>query len=212
MKSVLAYGDSLTWGYDPTGPGRHARGNRWPVVLGEALGAGVEVIAEGLNGRTTAFDDHLGEADRNGARVLPMLLTSHKPLDLVVIMLGTNDLKPAVCGSAIGARQGMSRLVSIVRHHDWSLGARIPGVLIVAPPPFRQTDNSEFAEMFAGGVEESLKLAPNYAALADELACGFYDTSGIARTTPLDGIHLDAANTRAVGAALASVVAQMLET
>lgn len=210
MKTVLAYGDSLTWGYDPKGPGRHARENRWPVTLADALGGRAEVIAEGLNGRTTAFDDHLGDADRNGARVLPTVLATHKPLDLVIIMLGTNDLKPAVAGQAMAAKQGMARLVSIVRHHDWTPGTGVPEVLIVSPPPFCETNNPDFAAMFAGKIEESRMLGSMYADLADELECGFYDASTVAKTTPLDGIHLEAEYSKAIGKALAPVVSLML--
>ncbi|RWD43872.1 MAG: arylesterase, partial [Mesorhizobium sp.] len=76
MKTILCYGDSLTWGYDAAGLGRHALEDRWPSVLEAALGEGIEVIAEGLNGRTTAFDDYLAGADRNGARTLPTILTT----------------------------------------------------------------------------------------------------------------------------------------
>ena len=72
MKTILCYGDSLTWGYSAEGPSRHALDDRWPSVLQAELGEGVQVIAEGLNGRTTAFDDHLAGEDRNGARVLPI--------------------------------------------------------------------------------------------------------------------------------------------
>ncbi len=210
MKTVLAFGDSLTWGYDPEGPGRHLRDNRWPVALAKALDGRAEVIAEGLNGRTTAFDDHLGEADRNGARVLPMLLTSHKPIDLVIVMLGTNDLKPAIAGHAIAAKQGMGRLVGLIRRHDWSLGASAPAALIVSPPPFCETDNADFAAMFESRIGESRLLAGMYADLARELGCGFFDAGTVAATTPLDGIHLDADNTRAIGEALAPVAAEML--
>jgi len=210
MKTVLAFGDSLTWGFDPTGPRRHAPENRWPVALADALGGRVDVIAEGLNGRTTAFDDHLGDCDRNGARVLPTLLATHKPLDLVIIMLGTNDLKPAVHGQAIAAKQGMARLASIVRTHDWTLGAQVPGVLLVAPPPIRETDNPDFGAMFAGRIEESHMLASMYADLADDLECGFFDAATVSQTTSIDGIHLDAANTKAIGKALAPVVSLML--
>ncbi|MFZ2102792.1 MAG: SGNH/GDSL hydrolase family protein [Oricola sp.] len=209
MKTVLAFGDSLTWGYDPVSPGRHAREDRWPSALAEALGGRAEVIAEGLNGRTTAFDDHLGDADRNGARVLPTLLATHKPLDLVIIMLGTNDLKPAIAGSAIAAKQGVERLVSIVHRHDWTAG-EAPDVLIVAPPPFCETANPDFAAIFAGTIEESHMLGSMYADLADEMECGSFDASTVAKTTPLDGIHLDAANTKAIGKALAPVVSLML--
>ncbi|MEC9342890.1 MAG: SGNH/GDSL hydrolase family protein [Pseudomonadota bacterium] len=211
MKTVLAFGDSLTWGYDPEGLGRHDRENRWPVALGAGLAGAAEVIAEGQNGRTTAFDDHLGEADRNGARILPVLLTSHKPLDLVVIMLGTNDLKPATAGPAVAARQGMEKLASLVRKHDWSPGASAPGVLIVSPPPFCKTENAVFAAMFDAQIEESRKLAGYYADLARDLDCGFFDAGSVAETSPLDGIHLDARNTRAIGKALVAPVARMLE-
>ena len=104
MKTILCFGDSLTWGYDPVGPGRHAHDVRWPSVLEAELGGKARVIAEGLNGRTTVFDDFAAGADRNGARVLPTLLTSHAPLDLVIIMLGTNDMKPFICGHAFMPR------------------------------------------------------------------------------------------------------------
>ena len=211
MKTMLCYGDSLTWGYDAEGPGRHAYENRWPSALQRALGNNVRVVAEGLNGRTTAFDDHLADADRNGARILPTLLATHAPLDLVVILLGSNDMKPFICGRAIGAKQGMERLVEIVRGLAYPLEAAAPHVLIVSPPPLSATDNADFDAMFDGCIGESQKLAGLYAALADELGCGFFDAGGVAETTPLDGVHLDAANTRAIGEALAPVVRVMLE-
>lgn len=211
MKSVLCYGDSLTWGYDPEGPGRHALQDRWPSVLQAELGAAVHVVAEGLNGRTTAFDDHLAGADRNGARILPTALTSHAPLDLVVIMLGANDMKPWIHGNAIAARQGMERLVDIVRGHDYPLGEPTPKILLVAPPPLCPTDNFEFGEMFSGGDKTSRHLAPLYETVAQETGCGFFDAGTVAETSPLDGVHLDAQNTRRIGAALAPLVRQMLE-
>lgn len=210
MKTVLAFGDSLTWGYDPESGRRHLRENRWPMALADALGGRVEVIAEGLNGRTTAFDDHLGDGDRNGARTLPMVLDTHKPVDLVVIMLGTNDLKPSVHGLAFTARQGIEKLVSLVRNHDWSFEMETPGILIVAPPPFCDSANPDYAAMFAGKVSESRMLGSMYADVADDLECGFFDASTVASTSPIDGIHLDAENTRAIGKALAPVVSLML--
>ncbi len=94
MKVVMAFGDSLTYGADAENNSRHAYEDRWPTVLEQGLGGQARVIAEGLGGRTTVFDDFAADADRNGARVLPTLLGSHSPLDAVVIMLGTNDLKP----------------------------------------------------------------------------------------------------------------------
>lgn len=211
MKTVLCYGDSLTWGYDAASLGRHALEDRWPSVLQAALGEGVQVIAEGLNGRTTVYDDHTADCDRNGARILPTILHSHGPLDLVIIMLGANDMKPVLCGTAFGATQGMERLIELVKHHAWSFDDdEKPEILIVAPPAICETANAAFAAMFAGGVEQSSMLASLYADLADEKGCGFFDAGSVAETTPLDGVHLDAENTRAIGRGLEPMVRMML--
>ncbi|WP_296743551.1 SGNH/GDSL hydrolase family protein [Mesorhizobium sp.] len=211
MKTILCYGDSLTWGYDAASLGRHALEDRWPSVLKEALGDGIEVIAEGLNGRTTAFDDYLAGADRNGARVLPTVLTSHAPLDLIILLLGSNDMKPWIHGNPVAAKQGMQRLIDIVRGHDYPFDWEAPQILLVSPPTVSRTDNSEFKEMFAGGDDASRRLAAQYSALADEAGCGFFDAGSVASTTPLDGVHLDAENTRRIGQALAPLVRVMLE-
>lgn len=210
MKTILCYGDSLTWGYNAEGPSRHAHEDRWPSVLQNGLGDQAQVIAEGLNGRTTAFDDHLDAADRNGARLLPSVLTSHAPLDLVILFLGSNDMKPWIAGRAAAAQRGMQRLVDIVRGHPYPLGAATPDILLVAPPPIRETGDPDFAAMFEGGIEQSRMLASLYADLADLAGCGFFDAGSVARTTPLDGVHMDAASTRAVGRGLEPVVRMML--
>lgn len=210
MKTILCYGYSLTWGYVAEGGGRHAPEDRWPNVLQSLLGPGVQVIAEGLNGRTTAYDDWLADADRNGARLLPTILSTHAPLDLVIVMLGANDMKPFICGHAIGAKAGMQRLVNIVRGMTYPAGEAAPEVLIVAPPALCETAEPEFAAAFAGGVAQSRMLASLYSDLADVESCGFFDAGSVARTTPVDGIHLDADNTRAIGKGLEPIVRMML--
>lgn len=210
MKSVLCYGDSLTWGYDPENIGRHAYEDRWPSVLQGALGAGVSVIAEGLNGRTTAYDDHLADCERNGSKLLPSVLETHKPLDLVILMLGTNDMKQGIAGTAIAASKGIGRLIRQIRLHDWGFEFDGPDVLLVSPPPVCETANVAFAAMFRDALDESAMLASLYRDLADENGCGFFDAGLVAETTPLDGIHLDAANTRAIGRGLEPVVRMML--
>ncbi|MCG6115630.1 MAG: SGNH/GDSL hydrolase family protein [Mesorhizobium sp.] len=211
MKTILCYGDSLTWGSDAETGGRHAHADLWPSVLQDALGAEVRVIAEGLRGRTTAYDEHLADCDRNGARILPTILYTHAPLDLVILMLGSNDLKPHIAGTALAAMQGMRRLVELVRLNAMRDGqSEPPAVLIVAPPPLCETADFEFAAMFAGGVEQSGMLASLYADLADDTGCGFFDASSVAATTPIDGVHIDARNTRAIGKGLEPVVRMML--
>lgn len=211
MKTVLCYGDSLTWGSNPETGGRHDYDVLWPNVLAAGLGGDVHVVIDGLRGRTSAYDEYLADCERNGARTLATALYAHAPLDLVIFMLGTNDMKPHVAGSALAALQGMRRLISIAQNHNPGLvdGAR-PDILIVAPPPLCETGDFEFAAMFAGGVEQSKMLGSLYADLADEKQVGFFDASTVSMTTPMDGAHMDAANTRALGKGLAPVVALML--
>ncbi|MGA2640810.1 MAG: GDSL-type esterase/lipase family protein, partial [Spirochaetia bacterium] len=92
MREILCFGDSNTWGYDPVTQGRFPGDVRWTGVLQAALGPGFRVIEEGLNGRTTVWEDPV-EGDKMGKRHLPPCLESQAPLDLVVLMLGTNDTK-----------------------------------------------------------------------------------------------------------------------
>ncbi|MGV1869313.1 Arylesterase precursor [Agrobacterium sp. DSM 25558] len=210
-KTVLCYGDSLTWGFDAENLGRHAFEDRWPSVLQKALGTDVNVIAEGLNGRTTAYDDHLADCDRNGARILPTLLHSHAPLDLVIIMLGTNDLKRGIgSGNAVGAVKGVERLINLVRSHVWSFDDEQPEILIVSAPHICETGNETFAAMYVGAIEQSQMMGSLYRDLADDKGCGFFDAASVAVTTPVDGVHLDAENTRAIGRGLEPVVRMML--
>ncbi len=212
MKTVLCYGDSLTWGTDPANSGqRHAFADRWPNVLQAGLGAGVEVVAEGMGGRTTAFDDHLADADRNGARLLASAMHTHRPVSVVILMLGTNDLKPAVAGNAESTMLGMRRCVEIAQNHSPRLPDFVPPkVLIVAPPHLVETTDAFFGAMFAGGIAESKKLAGYYATLATMMGCAFFDAATVATASPIDGIHLDAAGTRAIGQALTPIVRGML--
>jgi lysophospholipase L1-like esterase len=211
MKTVLCFGDSLTWGVDAENQTRHAYENRWPSVLQKGLGHGVRVIAEGLNGRTTVYDDYMADCDRNGSRVLPTLLQTHAPLDLIVILLGTNDLKPIYANNAVIVGAGIKRLVEIIRHHAWPMNLENePEILLVSPPPFRETEHALLGPMFAGRIEESFNLASVYGDVADELGCGFFDAGSVAQTTPIDGIHLDAENTVAIGRGLEPIVRMML--
>lgn len=209
-KTILAFGDSLTYGADAETGGRHPFEDRWPSVLEAGLGGSALVIAEGLGGRTTMFDDHGAAADRNGVRILPTLLGSHYPLDLVIILLGTNDLKPHVCGTALGAGAGIERLVEIIRTYPYGRGAAVPQALIVSPPLFGQTVGGDWQPSGGRSIAESQKLAPRYRTAAEYCGCAFFDAAGVTTASPVDGVHLDAANTRAIGEALVPVVRPLL--
>ena len=209
-KTILAYGDSLTFGANATTQGRHAFEDRWPTVLEAGLGGAARVIAEGLGGRTTVFDDFSSLADRNGARVLPTLLDTHKPLDAVVIFLGTNDLKTYLNGTAFGAAMGVKRLVEIVRMHPYANHGAVPQVVIVSPPHAVPTQHLDLGPMFAVGLAESKLFAGYYSRIAAELGAGYFDAATVATATPIDGVHLDAANTRAIGDGLVPVLKSIL--
>ncbi len=214
MKTILADGDSLTFGANPeTGGPRHAYEDRWPTALEKALEGKARVIAEGLGGRTTVSDDWYANADRNGGRVLPTLLESHSPLDLIIIMLGTNDLKPAICGSALEASFGMRRLVQVIRGHYGGKGETASEIILVSPPHLCASDNADMIDHFGGiehGLEQSRQLATHYARRAAEWKTGFFDAATVAKADPSDGVHLDAANTRAIGLGIAPLVKQVL--
>ena len=210
MKSVLAFGDSLTWGAVPGSDARHEFEDRWPTVLERELGGDVRVIENGVNGRTTVHEDRFSP-HRNGADHLPGLLEAHTPLDLVIIMLGTNDLNFCYGGRAFEAMLGMDRLVEIVQHHPYTRGMAAPQVLLVAPPYLRPAQSEpDYGEYFGAAIEQSKKLAGLYDRVANERGCASFDASTLATASPVDGCHLDAQNTRALGAGLAPVVTALL--
>lgn len=210
MKNILCYGDSLTWGFDAETGGRHHFEDRWPTVLQHELGVEANVIAEGLNGRTTAFDDWTADCDRNGARILPTILHSHAPLDLVIIMLGTNDIKEMIVGTASASIRGMERLIKTIKLHDWQFQDEAPEILIVAPPELCETADEDKAAIFVGGIGQSMMFPTLLQDLADAQGCSFFDANVVCETTPIDGVHMDADNTRELGMALAIPVKLML--
>ena len=210
MKTILAYGDSLTWGYAPEGGGlRHPFADRWPSVLEAGLGGQARVIAEGLNGRTTAWDDFTAAADRNGVRILPTLLDSHQPLDLVVIMLGSNDIKTFMTGSAFAAASGMKRLAEIVRTFPYANGVP-PQVLLVAPPLTVLSARNKHPASVSPRTTDDQLFDHYYSQTAKDIGVGYFNAASVATASPIDGVHLDAANTRAIGTGLIPVVKSML--
>ncbi len=211
MKTILVYGDSLTWGSVPGKPRRHPRIVRWSNVMANDLGDEYEVITDGLRGRLTAYDENLADCNRNAAKTLPTALYAHAPLDLVVLMLGTNDMQPHIAGTAIAAMQGMRRLVTIVQTHFAGPDIINPKVLIVSPPKLCKTTDEFYTGFFEGTIEQSFRLSDYYLQIAQEKQCSYFDAATVAVTSPLDGVHLDEENTINIGKALAPVVKQILQ-
>ncbi|MEX6507798.1 SGNH/GDSL hydrolase family protein [Jiella sp. M17.18] len=211
MKTILCYGDSLTWGYNAETGLRHEHDVRWPNVLSKALEKEAYVITDALNGRTTVFDDQMVSAERNAVKTLPTALGAHQPLDLVILMLGTNDLKKHTGGGRVfESRQGMERLVEIVLGFPYQRGYTVPKILIVAPPIFCETTEPDFALLLGHAVEESQHFRSAFTKVAEEYQCAFFDASEACETTPLDGIHLSAEHTKALGEALIEPVRKLL--
>jgi lysophospholipase L1-like esterase len=204
---VLCYGDSNTWGCIPlTGPGSPARfppDERWPGVLARELGRGYEVVADGLNGRTTVWNDPL-EPHRSGRDFLLPALLSHHPLDLVILVLGTNDLKKRFGVTAGAVAEGAGELVDIVRASGCGPDGGPPQVLLVCPPPLGRLD--QFADEFEGATAKSRELAGRFAAVAQARSCAFLDAGAHVAASDADGIHLDREAHAVLGRTVATVV------
>jgi lysophospholipase L1-like esterase len=209
MIRILCYGDSNTWGYDPASGERFAADIRWTGVLGTILASDrFEVIEEGLNGRTTVWEDPI-EGHKNGRQYLIPCLESHRPLDGVVILLGTNDLKKRFSLSALDISLGAAELVGIVQCSRAGPRGEPPRVLMIAPPPVIET--GEWLEMMEGAAEKSLKLSEHFRRRAKERRCGFLDAGGIITSSPVDGIHFEPAAHRKLGEAVAAWVREMTQ-
>ena len=206
-KTILCYGDSNTWGWNPATQSRYVRYERWPGVLRHELGEGYLVIEEGLNGRTTVWDDPI-EGYKNGKEYLIPCLETHKPIDLVIIMLGTNDLKARFSVPACDVAAGAGVLVDIVAKSETGPGDDAPQVLLIAPPPIAKL--SEFAEMFLGGTAKSKMLSHHFRLVAEEHGCALLDASEVIASSDVDGIHFDLSEHRKLGRAVAARVRQMV--
>jgi lysophospholipase L1-like esterase len=210
MPTLLCYGDSNTWGFDPVSGGRFSREQRWPGVLRRLLPE-CEVVEEGLPGRTTLLDDPFEEG-RNGLAYLVPCLASHAPVDLVVLMLGTNDVKTIFPLDAAGIAAGADRLVSVIRRSQSGPGGGSPQVLLVAPPPV--TDPLPLQRIWgfsAGSVARSRELAGFYRTAAENQRCSFLDGGAAAAVSPADGVHLDESAHLALGTAIAERVRALMK-
>ncbi|MBL9072343.1 SGNH/GDSL hydrolase family protein [Tabrizicola sp.] len=206
-RTVLLFGDSNTHGTMPMPDldfdGRFDRGERWAGRLARLL-PDWEVIAEGHPGRTTVHDDPVEGAHRNGLTVLPALLESHRPLDLVLIMLGTNDLKQRFSVNACDIALSLERLVRVIRASEAGPDGGAPEVLLVAPPPILEVGC--LAGMFAGGAAKSRGLAAETRSAARRLDVPFLDAGEVVAVSPVDGIHYDSEANPALAEAFAAAI------
>ncbi len=213
MTAILCYGDSNTWGYEASTQERLGRWDRWPGVLQRELGDDVQVIEEGQSGRTTAFDVPF-EADRNGLTYLPVSLQTHAPLDIVVILLGTNDLfLPGV--NAYHAAHGAMRLAEVALTSGAGPAGGPPAVLVVVPPPFAPLSGWDLGES-PGAERESQRLSQAFRDAAassaeKQIDVSLLDLRDHVTSSPIDGVHFESEEQRAIGLAVATNVRGLLD-
>jgi lysophospholipase L1-like esterase len=212
--TVLCFGDSNTYGAVPTlartGRRRFAPDRRWPGVLRRQLGAGWHVIEEGHPSRTTVRDDPIEGEHKNGLKALPICLESHMPLDLVILMVGTNDLKHRFAATPGDIADSIEILVRAIQRSEAGPAGGVPAIIVVSPAPIHEVD--WLADMFRGGAAKSLQLPGLIAGVAKRAGVTFVDGGDFVESSAIDGIHYDSDAHHALGTQLAKIVTKLMAT
>ena len=209
QKTVMCFGDSNTWGFPPDCGERYDRQTRWPAVLQRELGEEYYVIEEGLPGRSTVWDDPV-EGGKNGLTQLVPLIHSHMPLDLLIIMLGTNDLKNRFSVSAMDIAWSIGRLVKTARDSSSRFLGDAPEVLVICPPPLADMSQSPFKDILIGAEEKSRQLASTLGTFCAENEIRMFNAGVVVQSSPVDGVHWEPEEHRKLGTAVSEVVRGIL--
>jgi lysophospholipase L1-like esterase len=177
---------------------------RIPNILQAELGPDFRVIDEALNGRMSAWDDPMNP-DKNGLKQLPFLLDSHRPIDLLTLQLGTNDLKHYMHLTALDCALAQDALIDAIEAAHCGPSGNRPRILLIAPPLIVDTANP-VRDLFAGAVEKSLAFAEAYRKIADKRQCLFFNAADVVKTSGRDGIHLEAEEHRKQALAMAEII------
>lgn len=207
MKQILCFGDSNTYGLIPKDGGRYPWGIRWTSILNEKLGTqNYQVIEEGLCGRTTVFDDPLRNY-RNGTKLLPQILETHRPIDIVAVMLGTNDCKTVYGATAEVIGKGMERIIEQIRFY--SCGSKI---LIISPIHFgKKVWQKEYDPEFSvSSIAVNEELAQVYKRIAEREELSFLDAALYAKPSETDQEHLDEEGHRLLAEAVYGKVREII--
>ena len=208
MPTLLTFGDSNTHGTRPIlaegDYGRFDAKARWPCVAKEELGDKWILIEEGLPGRTTCFEDPIMGSFMNGWTGLKIALSTHGPIDLLTIMLGTNDCKALFGNSARDILGGISGLLAIAQNTE--LQSRHGGykTVLIAPPPIVVT--GIFSTSFYGADRLSEQLSDLYSEIATLWGIEFFDAGDVIATSPVDGVHFEKEAHQTLGTALAKKI------
>ena len=208
---ILCIGDSNTWGATP-GEDSLRLEKRWTKVLQE-LRPNDEIIEEGLSGRTITAKDTIVPV-RCGVDTLPLLMLSHVPVDLVIIMLGTNDLKKQFNPSAKHLARGIEEFIKYIRNPHLVENYKTPKILVVSPVHLRdeilERQNS-FGEYDENSLRQSRFLAQTYKEVTDKYGVDFLNASRVAETSEVDCIHIDEKNHELLGRYISSKISEILD-
>lgn len=191
MKTVLCYGDSNTYGYNPENGERYPKSIRWTTILQELLGNEYEVVSEGLNGRTTAYDRPDNGEYKNGFTPFKAIFGSNKPIDYLIIMLGTNDCNKELNLSVFDIAKGLEKLVTSAIDYSFHFQEYVPKIVVVAPASIADTyKTSPFSDQLdEEAMLKSIQIVPLYKELATKYNCLFLDNSK-GEVSPIDSEHL----------------------
>ena len=208
-KRILCYGDSNTWGSTPGTGARIDEEKRWTGVCQRLLGSNYRILEEGLPGRTTVYEDPCNPV-MNGLSALGYVLTSQKPVDLVVLFLGTNDVKFT---NAIGSANGIDTLLHhIMNANVFYKGScpvfpGTPKVLLIAPPLILpQIDQAMPDSRFTGRSHYSNDFSRLFRQVANHYGVEFLDAAEFVKPSPVDCLHLDEAAHAVLGKAIADKI------
>ncbi|MBO46065.1 MAG: arylesterase [Planctomycetes bacterium] len=207
MKNILCFGDSNTWGYTPITGERYAHHVRWTGVLRNSLGKGYWIVEEGLNGRTTVHNEK-ERPFRSGLDLFPVILESHAPIDLVVLMLGTNDLKSRFNRTEFEISMDIKSLCKKILGSSSEANDEIK-ILLVPPPPLNTMPDEDGLE-FTDAIQKSLGLANLYQSVSEDLGIHFLDAGKIVKTNTLDGVHWDESQHQDFGEAISRKISSIL--
>ncbi|NJD02921.1 MAG: hydrolase [Ruminiclostridium sp.] len=204
MKTILCYGDSNTWGYNPTTMGRYGINERWTGQLAVRLGNSYRIIEEGLNCRTTVWEDPVDGSYKSGKDYLAPCLDSHRPIDLVILWLGTNDLKRRFSLAPSDISTGVEVLIKIIENSASGIDGNAPEILLLSPTPVGKP--VDFHEMFKDAEEKSIKLHALYSEIAKLHGCKYFNPSEIISVSGIDGVHFDLESHSKLAEKLASII------
>ena len=213
-KTILVFGDSNSWGWNPSNDftrllERWSDEERWAGVLQKELGDGYKVVVDGLNGRTTVWNDPIEEY-RCGKDQLVPALDSEAPIDLLIIMLGSNDLKARYTVTAQDIANSAGLLVVKAKNQWTAFTNGKPNILLVCPPPLGPLEGRLLENLFVGGFEKSKEFPKYFEAVAKANGVAYFDASKVVKSSEIDGLHLDKDQHELLGKAIVKTVKELV--